>query len=81
MSIRERGRGVRGRARGTLESTSTNPKISIRFEPDMFDRINTFAEQSKCPFGDAVRLLVGHAFACLDKEEADAVGQSPQREK
>jgi len=81
MSIRERGRGARGRARGTLESTSTNPKISIRFEPDMFERINVFAEQSKCSFNDAVRLLVGHAFACLDKEEADAVQQSMNSEK
>ena len=70
--MRQRGRGVQGPAKGTFEGSAV-PKISVRFEPKVFERINSFAENSRCTFNEGVRLLIDYAFAQLDEE---ACGES-----
>lgn len=77
--MREQRPGIRGAAKGTREGAS-EPKISIRFEQDMFDRVNAFAYNSRCTFNEGVRLLVGYAFSKLDEEEKESIAGTSRRQ-
>lgn len=51
------------------------PKISIKFEEQLFAQINAYAAQVDCSFAEAVRLLVTYAFDQLAQEEQQAKEQ------
>lgn len=70
MSVRVNRRGVR-HANGHRERNSAHPKISVRFDDQQFDRIEAYARQCDCTFGEAVRLLTDYAFDKLDQEDQE----------
>jgi macrodomain Ter protein organizer (MatP/YcbG family) len=69
---------IRGkRATGTVEKHSKHPKISVKFEREIFEKIADYSQKNRVAFGEAVRLLIDYAFDKLDQEDAEDHLSSP----